>query len=104
MGKFSHGNTRASRLTADQVYSIRTRWAQRTATQRQLAMDYGVTITTISNIVHGLTWQNIALVETEEVKISKLEESKRLLAALLEHDAAESVLTEESTAPVAEEF
>jgi len=88
--KFSQGNTRASRLTAEQVHSIRARYAEHTATQRQLAIDYNVSITTISNIVHGLTWQNVPMIEPKDEEERRIAESQRLLKTLLEHDAGDA--------------
>jgi len=55
-GHAGSGNA-GSRLTPEQVASIRARHAARSATQTALAAEHGVSITVISNIVLGRTYQ-----------------------------------------------
>jgi len=90
--RFDKGNTAAARLTAEHVFSIRERYANRQSTQRQLAAEFGVTITTISNIVHGLTWQRVPRPESPEDVEHRIAESQRRLQALLQHDAADEAI------------
>lgn len=62
---FNKGNTKASRLNAIKVLEIRRRYAGGGCTMGQLSREYGVTSGTISNIINGLTWQHVGLVETD---------------------------------------
>lgn len=58
---FGRGNKRASRLTGEDVLTIRERYAmERGCTQARLAREFQVTVGTIANIVNRLTWQNIS--------------------------------------------
>lgn len=61
--KFSTGNHKASKLTGEQVYVMRLKYAERHikhCTYGSLSREYGVSITTVSNILNGVTWQNVA--------------------------------------------
>lgn len=49
----------ASKLTAAQVLEIRSLWAARIVTHKQLAAHYGVTPETISKICLRLTWKHL---------------------------------------------
>lgn len=86
MSKFSLGNTKASRLTAEIVYSIRERYANRDTvlvTQDQLAREYQVSLTTIRNILNGVTWQNVPHVQSNSEVESELAASQRRVKDLL---------------------
>lgn len=84
MSPFNQGNTKASKLTAVQVLDIRTKYAARTHNQRQLSKLFQVSIGTISNIVHGVTWQNVTMIEPQEEKDYAAAQSERLLLELLQ--------------------
>jgi|HubBroStandDraft_4_1064222.scaffolds.fasta_scaffold08568_6 hypothetical protein len=67
MSKFYLGNNKASKLSPDQVYEIRQRWANRfvvPVTMRQMAYEYGVSPNTISNAVNELSHRGVATVES----------------------------------------
>lgn len=51
------------KLSAEDVHSILASVESRETTQRKLAERYGVSLTTIENIVHGRSRRNIAMVE-----------------------------------------
>jgi hypothetical protein len=107
--KFRLGNTKASRLTAVGVMEIREKWASGEYTQTQLSREYQVSITTIRNIIQGVTWQRLPAIipqeqialeakvsqarlpQAEPVKISEETQAKLLaeLATLGEKPAAE---------------
>jgi len=56
---FTKHNRKASKLTAEQVLEIRALYTMRGVTQPMLARQFGVSGTTISNIVNGVTWQGV---------------------------------------------
>lgn len=64
---FVKRNTKASKLTAEQVMQIRDKQAAGW-TQSRLSRDYQVSIGTIRNIVQGLTWQSLPLNDKEWVE------------------------------------
>jgi predicted nucleotidyltransferase len=66
MVKFKLGNTKASRLTPTSVMEIRAKWATSEYTQAQLSREYRVSITTIRNILYGVTWQRLPPVIPQE--------------------------------------
>jgi hypothetical protein len=76
--KFSQGNTRAAKLTGMQVMEIREKYAAGTHTQGALSREYLVSISTIRNIVHGVTWQQLAgVLSDEELELrAKISEKK----------------------------
>ena len=57
MAKFSRHNSRASKLTAEQVVEIRNKYWKENWTQARLARFYGVTEGTVGRIVRGTSWQ-----------------------------------------------
>ncbi len=64
---FQTHNHKASKLTGEQVLLIRARYAaERGCTQAQLSREYGVSISTIRNILNGTTWQIITEGESSE--------------------------------------
>jgi len=52
-------HSRRANLDADKVRDIRARYATGFATQKYLALEYGVTQPNISNVVNRKTWKNI---------------------------------------------
>lgn len=67
---FQRGNTKGRKLNGEQVVEIRERYAtERGCTQGQLCREYGVSISTIANVVNGNTWQH--LLRGEEPKVSR---------------------------------
>lgn len=57
---FQKGNRKASKLNGEQVLEIREKYAMPGITQRRLALEYGVSVNTISSIIDGLTWRDVA--------------------------------------------
>ncbi len=68
MTKFSKGNTKASKLTAVLVLEMRMKYALPTKeyTIARLSREYHVSLTTASNVVNGVTWQNVPMPERQE--------------------------------------
>lgn len=62
---FNKHNTKASKLNGEQVLEMRRRRHFEGWTQTRLAQYYGVTLTTVRNIVHGVTWQYLPNVRPE---------------------------------------
>ena len=95
MTKFRLGNTRASKLTAAQVVNMRREWADG-AKQKDLAQKYGVTSTTVYNIIYGLTWQSLpAAVPDEQIMFEAEQSLNRLDTALEITDPSDVGLTPE---------
>jgi len=60
-GRHGRGETSPlSRLTEEQVRSIRERYAAGSVFYRDLAAEYGVTITHVAHIVVGKRWKHVA--------------------------------------------
>jgi hypothetical protein len=57
-------NHSAAKLTAAQVLEIRERYAQGGITQAQLSREYLVGLSTIRNILTGVSWQSVPMPET----------------------------------------
>lgn len=57
---FQKGNRKASKLSGEQVVEIRDRYQLPGVTIKQLALDYGVSRNTVSSILDGLTWRDVA--------------------------------------------
>lgn len=57
---FQKGNRKASKLSGEQVVEIRDRYQMPGVTIKQLALDYGVSRNTVSSILDGLTWRDVA--------------------------------------------
>jgi hypothetical protein len=77
--RFSAKNHKASKLTGEQVLAIRQKYALpgHQYTYDRLAREYHVSSNTIRNIVNGVTWQNLPLVQSTaeiatEAKLSEL--------------------------------
>jgi transcriptional regulator with XRE-family HTH domain len=62
MSKFGQNNTRAAKLSNEQVFELRGLYAEG-ATQAHLARRYGVTTNTVGRIVRGESRQNVPLPE-----------------------------------------
>ena len=96
---FRHGNTKASRLTGVKVMEIREKYAAGTHTQAQLSREYQVAINTIRNIVTGVTWQNVPLIESQDEILTQAKISERRFNTLFELDPnapVEEIFTPES--------
>lgn len=80
---FAVHNTRGSKLKAAQVLEIREKYAGGGYTFNRLAREYHVTSNTISNIVNGITWQQVPKVESEsDLEYGAKLSQKRLLKML----------------------
>lgn len=66
MGKFNKGNTKASKLTGERVLQIRTDYSTGEFTQAELARREGVSLTTIRNVIAGVTWQQLPTVKSDD--------------------------------------
>jgi hypothetical protein len=84
MTKFSPGNKWAAKLSNEDVFTIRSRYAAGGVTQMQLALDYHVSLNTIRYAIKGVTHQNVGMVETEDEVFSKAQESERVFRMMLE--------------------
>jgi len=107
MSKFGQGNTKASRLTAENVYAIRERYANRgtvPVTQAQLAREYQVSLTTIRNILDGVSWQSVPRVQAPDDLDHEIGNSQRLLAKLLEGEPGLVMTEREAEADPLEEL
>lgn len=104
MSKFRQHNTRAARLTPEEVYQIRQEYEAGT-TQGELCRKYGVSVGTIGRIVRGETWnqfQGPRAVQTYDLprpSDSEIQESERRLRESLEPTSQRS---EEVLAKLAE--
>jgi hypothetical protein len=79
MVKFRMGNTRASKLTPVQVLEIRDKWASGQFSQAQLSRAYQVTITTIRNVIYGVTWQHLPpIIPQEQIALEAKVSQSRL--------------------------
>lgn len=83
MGKFTASNTKASKLTSVQVLEIREKRSLENYTQDRLAREYQVSITTIRNIVNGVTWQKLPMVETPDQEAMKMQLSQAKVRAIM---------------------
>lgn len=59
MTKFTTANTRAAKLTNEQVYELRREYHEEGVTQSFLSRKYGVNINTVGKILRGETRQNV---------------------------------------------
>jgi len=87
MSKFIRGNTRAAKLSPEQVYEIRDKWANQGWTQARLCREYGVTVNTISRICSGQTHQHVPDATAPPTE-DEVQASYRRLVAQLNADAA----------------
>lgn len=62
---FNLHNTKSSKLNGEQVLEMRRLRHFEGWTQARLAQRFGVTLTTVRNIVHGVTWQYLPNVRPE---------------------------------------
>lgn len=86
MSKFRRLNTKASKLNADQVFEIRRRYGSRElepVTMEQLSREFQVSLNTIRNIIHGVTWQSVPGFVTKEDVDYEAARSQELLQAML---------------------
>jgi hypothetical protein len=93
VSKFSHGNTKASKLTAERVLDMRTKYASGVYTQASLSREFQVSIATVRNVVNGLTWQGVEMVKPEHQLRYEEKLSLRKLNSLMEVDAPAVELT-----------
>lgn len=100
-GKFNQGNTHASKLTGAEVMEIREKYASGLYTQARLSREYQVSITTIRNIVHGVTWQNLPGVIPQHVVEEGAMRSMRRLDELLSLDSLPPAAAELTDAEIA---
>jgi len=61
MTKFQAGNSRARKLTNEQVFEIRDKYHNLRMTQAALAREYGVVPETIGRLVRGLSHLNVVM-------------------------------------------
>ncbi len=95
-GEFQHRNSRAAKLTVEQVLEIRQRYATGKATQGRLCRDYRVSINTIAKIVNGESWTWLPMPVNEQ---TARESQDRLMASLARGSAnPEATATEQRTA------
>jgi hypothetical protein len=87
MGKFSQGNTKASKLDAQRVLDMRAKYATGMYTQASLSREFQVSIATVRNVVNGLSWQNVEMVKPEHQMRYEEQQSLRRLSTLMELDA-----------------
>lgn len=63
-GRSARGSRhRAAKLTEAQVMEVRTKYATGRYTLRVLAAEYGLTLTPMSQLVRGVTWKHLPLVD-----------------------------------------
>lgn len=84
MTKFSPGNKYAAKLSNEDVYAIRERYALGGVTQMQLALDYGVSLNTVRYAIKGVTHQNVPQIETSDDVFRGVQQSQARLIQLLE--------------------
>ena len=56
---------RAAKVTESQVMEMRRQYARGNVTMQQLATRYGLTLTPVSQLIRGVTWKHLPLVEME---------------------------------------
>lgn len=61
MTKFQPGNTRGGKLSNEQVFELRQKYASGRFTQAQLCREYGLHINTIGKILRGESYQRVPL-------------------------------------------
>jgi hypothetical protein len=83
MSKFNQGNTKASKLTGVEVMQIREKYASGIYTQSRLSREFRVSISTIRNIVTGVSWQDLPDVTPQHVADESAMRSLRKLDAML---------------------
>jgi hypothetical protein len=90
MGKFTHGNSKASKLTNEQVFEIREKYfrEEEDYTQGRLSREYHVTVGTIGRIVNGLSRQNVPMPRPGPTQ-EEIAASQAKLQAYLARDAQE---------------
>lgn len=88
MSKFGQNHTKAAKLSAEQVRQIRELYANSSASQGQLARDFGISIGQIGRIIRGEAWQQVpATAATREQlalsaqRMLELQEAERKLSA-----------------------
>ena len=59
MGKFDQGNSKAAKLTNEEVWQIKERYAKGDCTQASLCREYKVSKETIGRIIRGETRQGV---------------------------------------------
>lgn len=81
------------KLTAVAVLEMRSKYASHLYTIGQLAVEYGVSINTASNAIHGYTWKEVEQLPAAE---SEIEASAARLGALLSSDEPEPTPPEQT--------
>ena len=79
MSKFTAGNSRAAKLSNEQVLEMRSLYTTEGWTQGTLARKFGVSVNTVGAIVRGETRQNVPMpVRPEDIvkSLQRLEESQ----------------------------
>lgn len=103
--EFRSNNSKAAKLTGQQVVEIREKYNSFGYTQARLSREYTVSISTIANIVRGVSWQQLPLMKTPSMEAeslatgqAELEElmRKRLVAGEFEVSASPSEPTVET--------
>ena len=97
-GEFPKGNTRAAKLTGEQVMNIRGRYARGGVTQGELCREYRVSINTIARIVNGQSWAGLPIPLSER----ELQASQARLAQKLGVGSAPEPTASELRAQLAE--
>ena len=80
---FTAHNNKAAKLTGEKVMDMRAKYATGDYTQARLSREFQVSISTVRNVLNGITWQTLPLVKSEDEIMTD--------AKLLEHRAAESL-------------
>jgi transposase len=80
---FSQGNTKASKLNPTKVYEIREKYATGDYTQEGLSREYGVSISTIRNVLHRVTWQQYGQPVRQPPTEEEMEAASKRLGELL---------------------
>lgn len=83
-GPFRLRNKKASKLSGPEVMEIREKYASGIYTYNRLAREYHVTSNTISNIVNGITWQELPQAEAHEEMDEVILRSMRKVAEMTE--------------------
>ena len=63
---FTKRNTRAAKLTGEQVVNMRLRYARGGVSQPELAREHHVSLNTIARALNGLTWAGLPMPVTED--------------------------------------
>jgi len=79
---FSAHNKKAAKLTGEKVMDMRKKYATGDYTQARLSREFQVSISTIRNVLSGITWQELPLVKSDDEIMTQ--------AALDRYEAKES--------------